>query len=323
MRYIVVRVAVLSAPGRISLEDRPVPAVRAGEVLVRLDGCGVCGSNLPVYQGREWFTYPLPPGTPGHEGWGRVADTGPGVRGFSVGQPVCLLSEHAFAELDVAPAERVLPIPEPLVGRPFPGEPLACAMNVFRRSGVRAGETVAVVGIGFLGALLTQLAAAAGARVVAISRRPFAREVGRRCGAEEALPFEEPSQVAGRIMDLTHGKGCERVFECVGSQSALDVASELVAVRGRLIIAGYHQDGDCRVNLQSWNWRGLDVINAHERNPEVYILGLREAMDAVCEGRLDPFPLLTHSFPLEELGRAMETALARPDGFLKSWVAAA
>ena len=74
----------------------------------------------------------------------------------------------------------MVPLPAALDGVPFPGEPLGCAINIFRRSDIEAGQTVAIVGIGFLGALLTQLAAHAGARVIAISRRPFALDVARR-----------------------------------------------------------------------------------------------------------------------------------------------
>ena len=110
------------------------------------------------------------------------------------------------------------------------------------------------------------------------------------------------------------------MIECVGKQGPLDVASELTRVRGRLVIAGYHQDGLRQVNLQQWNWRGIDVVNAHERDPKVYVSGLREAVAAVTEGKLDPFPLLTHGFPLERLHEAFQIAGERPPGFMKSWV---
>jgi threonine dehydrogenase-like Zn-dependent dehydrogenase len=290
---------------------------------VRLRGCGICASNLPVFEGREWYHYPLPPGQPGHEGWGEIAELGSEVAGLRGGQPVALLSERAFADYDLADAGAVVPLPASLAGRPFPGEPLACVMNVLRRSDLQAGQTVAVIGIGFLGALLTGLAAGMGARVLAVSRRPFALEVARRYGAERAFSLDDPAAAAsiiGEVMELTGGQGCERVIECVGKQAPLDLAGELTRVRGRLVIAGYHQDGPRQVNLQQWNWRGLDVINAHERDPGVYAAGLREAVAAVEEGRLDPFPLLTHGFSLERLADALRISGARPDGFMKSWV---
>jgi threonine dehydrogenase-like Zn-dependent dehydrogenase len=207
-----------------------------------------------------------------------------------------------------------------LDGQPFPGEPLGCAFNIFRRSDIQAGQTVAIVGIGFLGAILTRLATDAGARVIAISRRPFSLEVARQFGAAEVIPMEDHSGIIERVKELTDGRFCERVIEAVGKQWPLDLAAELTAERGKLIVAGYHQDGPRQVNMWLWNWRGLDVINAHERDPARYIEGIREAVDAVASGRLDPSPLYTHRYPLERLGDALNDTRDRPDGFLKALV---
>ena len=158
-----------------------------GQVRVRLEGCGVCASNLPVWQGRPYFTYPFEPGAPGHEAWGRIDTVGRDVRHFHAGDRVALLSYHAYAEYDVVPAEQVVVLPRELDGPPFPAEPLACAVNVFRRCGIARGSRVAIVGVGFLGSLLVCLAARAGAEVMAISRRPFALDAARRCGARHTI----------------------------------------------------------------------------------------------------------------------------------------
>jgi threonine dehydrogenase-like Zn-dependent dehydrogenase len=72
--------------------------------------------------------------------------------------------------------------------------------------------------------------------------------------------------------------------------------------------------------MQLWNWRGLDVINAHERDPAVYLRGMREAVDAVVAGRMKPGPLYTHTFGLEQLGEALDMTRERPDGFLKALI---
>jgi threonine dehydrogenase-like Zn-dependent dehydrogenase len=313
-----VRAAVITAPGSAQLERLPTPDPGPGEVLVELEGCGVCGSDLPVWQGRPWFDYPREPGAPGHEGWGRIAAAGEGVRALAVGTRVAAISYRSDAEFDVAAADAVVALPEELDGRPFPGEALGCAMNVARRSGLRPGQTIAVVGIGFLGALLVQLAARAGARVVAISRRPFALDVARTMGAEHVLGAGDDAVEA--VQELTGGTLCDRVLEVTGRQGPLDLASQLVRVRGRLVIAGFHQDGRRTVDLQLWNWRGLDVVNAHERDPAAYVRGMRDAADAVARGELDPAPLYTHEFSLGEIAAAFDTAAERPDGFLKALV---
>lgn len=314
------RAAVIAGPGRIRVQRSEPPEPRRGEVLVRLEGCGVCGSNVPVWEGRPWFAYPLPPGSPGHEGWGTVDAVGDDVTRVSTGQRVALLSTQAFAEFDVAPADAVVPLPASLDGIPFPGEPLACAFNVFRRSGIEAGHTVAIVGIGFLGAVLVALAVRAGARVFAVSRRPFALDIARAWGAADLFELHDAVPVARRIRDATDGLGCDRVIEAVGLQSTLDLASELTRERGRLIIAGYHQDGPRSVDMQSWNWRGIDVVNAHERDPAVYVEGMRQAVVAVAAGELDPRPLLTHRIALDRLDRAFTLMRERPDGFCKAWM---
>ncbi|HYX92363.1 MAG TPA: zinc-binding dehydrogenase, partial [Myxococcaceae bacterium] len=263
--------------------------------------------------------YPLPPGVPGHEGWGVVDAVGDERSAFRPGDRVAMVSGSAFAEFELVDVSSALKLPRAMDGQPLPGEPLGCAMNIFRRSGIQAAHTVAIVGIGFLGALLTRLAANAGARVIAITRRPFALEIARRFGAAEPVPMDDHSRIIERVKELTDGRLCDRVIEAVGQQWPLDLSAELTRERGRLIIAGYHQDGPRQINLTLWNWRGLDVINAHERDPRVYLEGMRLAIEEIAAGRLDPRPLYT-SFPLDELPRAFEAMQSRPDGFVKALV---
>ena len=314
------RAAVLTGPGEIRIEQVPLPAPGPGQVRIRLEGCGVCASNLTPWSGPEWMSFPTKPGDLGHEGWGVIDAVGEGVEGLAVGQRVAALSYRSYAEYDLADAEAVLRLPDALDGQPLPGEPLGCAMNIFRRSEISAGQTVAIVGIGFLGAILTRLATDAGARVIAISRRPFSLEVARRMGAAETIVMDDHNAIIERVKALTGGAFCDRVIEAVGYQWPLDLAAELTRERGRLIVAGYHQDGPRQVNMWLWNWRGLDVINAHERDPKVYMAGIQDAVDALASGRLDPRELYTHSFPLERLDEALNATRDRPDGFLKALV---
>jgi threonine dehydrogenase-like Zn-dependent dehydrogenase len=247
-----------------------------------------------------------------------VDEIGSEVSSVRSGDRVAVLSYHAFAEYDVADEGNVAVLPPTLDGQPFPGEALGCAMNVFDRSDIRPEHTVAIVGAGFMGALLTRLTVAAGARVVALSRRPFALEIARQMGARETIRLADPADAINTVRELTGGAGCERVIEATGLQGPLDLAGELTAERGRLVIAGYHQDGPRQVNLQLWNWRGLDVINAHERDPRKYLDGMRAAIAAVADGRLDPAPLYTDAFKLEELPRAFDRMRERSGRFLKS-----
>jgi threonine dehydrogenase-like Zn-dependent dehydrogenase len=314
------RAAVVTGPGRVELVDASRPEPGSGEVRVRLEGCGVCASNLGPWSGPDWMHFPTEPGALGHEGWGEIDAVGPDVQGLEPGQRVATLSHHSYAEFDIAAATAVVPLPAQLAGSPFPGEPFGCAMNIFRRSGVEAGQWVAIVGVGFLGAILTRLATEAGARVIAITRRPFALDLARRMGAVETIPMDDHWAIIEKVKAITGGALCERVIEAVGKAWPLDLAAELAAEGGRLIIAGYHQDGPRQVNMQLWNWRGLDVVNAHERDPAAYVRGVREAIEAIASGRLDPAPLLTHAYPLARLADALDATRDRPEGFLKAIV---
>jgi threonine dehydrogenase-like Zn-dependent dehydrogenase len=242
------------------------------------------------------------------------------VSGFAVGDRVAALTYRAHAEYDVADAHAVVPLPESLSGLAVPGEPLGCACNIFRRAEIEAGQTVAIIGIGFLGALLTRLVSHAGARVIAISRRAFALEIARAYGAAETIVMDDHTRIIEEVKRLTDGAWCERVIEAVGLQWPLDLAGELTAERGRMVIAGFHQDGPRQVNVQLWNWRGIDVINAHERDPGAYIEGIRGAIELMRTGVLDPTPLYTHRLTLDRLGEALELTRTRPDGFLKALV---
>lgn len=314
------RTAVISSPLTVEMHQANMPTLKSGEMRVRVQGCGVCGSNMPVWQGRSWFHYPLEAGAPGHEGWGVVDEVADDVTQFSPGNRVAFLSDHAYAEYDVALAGKAVLLPDVLGSFPFPAEPLGCAMNVLERCQLQAGQSVAIVGIGFLGAVLTALAARVGASVLALSRRKFALDLAKSLGARYAIALGDTPTALQSALRRSKGAGYDCVIEAVGSQEMLDLATELTRERGRLVIAGYHQDGPRHVNMQLWNWRGLDVINAHERDPRVYLRGMQCAIDVVLNGTLDPSPLFTHRYPLEELSCAFADANNRPDGFLKALV---
>src|SRR3954447_26817948 len=105
------RAAVVTAPGRVEVREVALPKPNDNEVRIRIEGCGVCASNLPPWEGREWFRYPFAPGQLGHEAWGRVDAAGKDVMGFRVGDRVAALSQHAYAEYDTAAEDSVVLLP--------------------------------------------------------------------------------------------------------------------------------------------------------------------------------------------------------------------
>src|SRR3954462_13280031 len=104
--------AVVEGPGRVNFARVPATGPGTGDVLVRVEGCGVCASSVPLWEGRPGFSYPLAPGAPGHEGWGVEVETG---------RRVAFVSYTAYGELEAVPREAVVALPDELAA-PFPGE---------------------------------------------------------------------------------------------------------------------------------------------------------------------------------------------------------
>lgn len=313
--------AVVKSRGQIEFCDVAIPQPGPTGVRVKLEGCGVCTSHLPLWSGVT--RHPFAPGAPGREAWGIIDAVGSEVHHLAVGERVALLSKHGYAQYDVAEAQLVAPLPAALEGAPFPAESLTAAVNVFRRTSINPGDYVVVLGLGFQGALLTQLATLAQAHVIAINQRLCPLRFARQLGAEHTLAITETvdrHELIRTIKEMTGGHLCDTVIEATGSQASLDLAAELTRERGRIVVAGCQHDGLRTVDMRLWNWRGLDVINAHDRSPTVHMEGLKEAIAAVESGLITPTPLYTHRFSLERLGEALDLAAERPEGFMKALI---
>ncbi|HYO96094.1 MAG TPA: zinc-binding dehydrogenase, partial [Polyangiaceae bacterium] len=203
------RAARIVAPCQIEIENVEVQDPGPRDVRFRVQGCGICASNLGPWFGLPWTKYPLGPGESGHEAWGVVEDVGKEVTTVNPGDLIAAVSYNAYAEYDIAPQDALVRLPSAFADVPFPGEPLGCAMNIYERSRIRAGQVVAIIGIGFLGAILIRLASLAGAKVIAISRRPFSLSLAREMGATEVIPMEDHHAIIERVKEVTNGRLCD------------------------------------------------------------------------------------------------------------------
>ena len=314
------RAAVLRSARDVRIEEVAVPAPDRRFVRVKLEGCGVCISNVALWEGRAWIHYPLAPGAGGHEAWGVVDAVGEEVEGIAPGDRVVAVFENAFAEYDLARADSVVKLPPDLKGR-FPGEAVGCAVSVFRRSRIEAGMTIAVLGVGLLGAVVCRLATRAGARVIAMSRRPSSLALAKSFGVHEAILVDDPQAAIERARECTDGAMCDRVIGAVGQNWPLEFAKSFLRGEGaRLVVAGYHLDGASAGDLRIDSWKNVDVISAHERDPRSFRDVIANGIEAVTSGAIDLPPLLTHVVPLERIAEAFDAQAARPDGFLKAVV---
>jgi YD repeat-containing protein len=309
--------AFLVRPQLTLVREIKLPEPEGNQILVRLQGCGICDSNLSLWEGRPWFVYPREAGAPGHEGWGIVEAVGAAVTDIEIGQRVAMLSGHAYAEFDIAPRDRVIALPEELDDEPFPADSCGRAVSIFQRSGIRCGHSVAIMGDGLVELLLAQLAADAGAHVVVLSERADALQLAESMDADQTLEITYDGQDRRRAMELSAGRGFDCVIELTGIQRKLELATAIVAEDAPLVIEANPTDlrGTC---APWWDGRDIRIIHAQEPSMSRRIADVQTAIEAALLGRLDPFPLLTHTVPLDALDQGFRMLRERPAGFVKA-----
>jgi threonine dehydrogenase-like Zn-dependent dehydrogenase len=315
-----VRLAVLSAPQRLDVVEQPVPEPAAGEVLLRVAACGVCASELDMWEGRSGVAFPR---FPGHEVSGIVERTGPGVEQLAPGDPVAAwVTSHGFAEYVVARAEHCFPAD----GLPLDlalAEPLACAVNAVELTAPALGDDVVIVGAGFMGNLVQKLVQLKGPRhVIVADARPDALAVAQRLGATRTVDVRHES-LADAVRDATGGTGADVAFEVTGAVAALSSLGDAVRMSGKLAIVGFHQGAPRALPLGQWNWMAFELVNAHFRDVGTIMRGMRAGMRLLTSGRIALDDLVTHRFGLDDVGAAFATAAEKPAGFVKATVTVA
>lgn len=312
------RTAILEAPRRFRIAERPVPEIGDHQVLLRVAACGVCTSELDLWEGRvgtEGF-----PRSIGHEVSGVVERTGADVAELEIGDRVAawvtgagfgdwvaVNAEYCFAAGDV-PLDLAL------------GEPLACAVNAVERADPHLGDDVVIIGGGFMGNLVQKLVQLRGPRhVIVADTRPDALERAARIGATRTVDVgAEP--LGDVVRSLTGGRGADVAFEVTGTQGGLIAAGDATRMEGTLAIVGYHQGGMREIPLGAWNWMALRIANCHFRDVDTILHGMETGMRLLRSGRVALDDLVSHRFPIDDIDEAFETAHEKPPGFIKATV---
>lgn len=333
------RAGVLERSEEFVVKKVPVPTPDREQVLIRVHACGVCMSEVGSWKAGQ--PQPLYPDYPqvlnvldwdfplhwgerdypiqwGHEMSGEIVEIGEGVSGLTSGMRVTGLGHGGFAEYCLLPAQYTLPLDTTTPFTHALGEPIACVYNAAQRAAVQQGDGVVLVGCGFMGLLFLQMVGLANPRVVlALDIRDDVLAIAREIGADGVINIAR-EDVRGKLREALGPRGADVAIEVAGKQETLDLAGRIATVRGRVVIVGYHQGGPRSVDMQDWNFKGLDVINAHERDPQVYFDGLQAGIRLLEEGKLRMEPLVTHLFSLEEISAAFHAAGEKPQGFIKA-----
>jgi threonine dehydrogenase-like Zn-dependent dehydrogenase len=323
--------AVLQSPGRFEVVEAAVPEPGPDELLVRVAACGVCASELDMFTGQTERTFPL---MPGHEVSGVVERVGAAVTRQQPGDRVGIwVTEAGFSEYVTVNTAFALPAGDMPLDLAL-AEPVACAVNAVDIADVRLGDDVAIIGAGFMGALVLKLVLMRGPRRVFVAdTRPEALERARAIGATHTIDVRTESLAdvvranTDRVPPGTFGDvdpldevGADVTFEVTGAQAPLVAAGDATRMAGTVAIVGYHQGGSREIPLGGWNWKALRVVNAHFREIATIMRGMRIGMRLLSSGRLPIDDLVTHRFALDEIGDAFQMAVDKPAGFLKSTV---
>jgi threonine dehydrogenase-like Zn-dependent dehydrogenase len=301
------REAVLTCDG-FQLRDRPVPVAGPGEILVRSLALGICEGDLFHYRTRA--TLGNESLALGHEGTGEVAALGEGVDGLAVGQRVTTLG-GPYAEFYIAPAGVATRVPGDVDATLALGEPLACCVHASTRFGIKPGDRVALIGCGFMGTMCMHLTRMQGAaEIVVFEPVAWRRENAIAWGADSAFDPGTLDVAAMGLFDV--------ILEATGVQSGIDLIAPLIKQHGRAVIIGYHQSnqGMRQVDLKTWNFKAIDVVNGHVRRNDEKLHAQQAAMALVHAGLLDLAPLVT-VYSLAEVNAAMADLDARKQGLYK------
>jgi L-iditol 2-dehydrogenase len=326
-----VKAAVLVAPGRFEIEERPLPQPGPGEALIKIARTGICGTDIHIFHGA--YAAESLPMIPGHEMTGHVAGLGAGVDWLDEGQPVVIdnnvgcgrcywcrgneilncpemyqLGIHAdggFAEYIALPARLVIPAPAQVAPEVLAlTEPLACVVRAARKAQVSFGQSAVVIGAGPIGNLHVQLLRTIGAAPIIVT--DISAERLAMAPADYAVP---PDQLEAAVMAATDGRGADVVIESVGKLALYQQAQRLMRKGGHLALFGITGPDETL---------GIDILQAilTETSLKGSVAGMgqdmHDALTLLTHGRIDTAPFTGVDFDLEDIQAAFDSFADRP-----------
>ncbi len=329
------RAVRLEATGELHLREVERPSPGAGELLVRIEACGICGTDRHLFHGE----FPArPPVTLGHEFTGIVEKVGTGVSDFREGMritvdpniacgrcPQCqrgkinlcenlraigIQKDGGFAEHVAVPEKQAFALPDDL--DPIHGafcEPLACCLHGIDLAKIETGSSVIVLGGGVIGLLVVQLARLAGATdVVLVTRSADKRRLGETLGATASIDpggSGFPQSLISR--DGLLPGGADVVIECAGVRETVEQAPSLARSGGAVVILGVMPQG-AKVSMEPFDllFREISLISSFI-NPFTH----RRAADLISSGAIKVEPLISRRIGLGEAVEAISNP-ARP-----------
>lgn len=338
------KVAVMTDVAKIELTEREIPVPKAGEVLVKIEYVGVCGSDLHYYEaGGIGANIVEPPFVLGHEAGGTIVSTGDAVTNLKVGDRVALEPgktcgkcefcksgkynlcpdviffatppiDGVFKEYVAHSAELCFKIPDTMdTMEAALIEPLAVGFHAARQGGARTGQTAVVTGAGCIGFVSMMALKAMGVtRVIVVDIMPKRLDKALELGADEVINGKEQNVVA-EIMKLTDGMGADLVIETAGSEVTTQQAVHFAKKGGVIVLVGYSPSGNITLPVGLAIDKELTFKTVF-RYRDIYPL----AIEAVASGRVNLKGIVTNIFSLDEIQDAMDQSVKNKADIVKS-----
>ena len=304
------------APKTSEVVTLPDPVPSPSQVLVEIEACGICTSDLAPWQrGPEDGK---PPIRLGHEIVGIVRSTGDLAGQWRPGDRVTGLGDLGFSTLAVMDADSVLPVPAGIEPAHAIGEPIADLEEALARTSLTAGDRVAVVGLGFMGLGLVQLARTrAPGLLVGVDPSESARGRALQLGADLVYhPDEVPAEFDGRGPRASENR-MDIVLEATGVTPGLRTASQLVRPFGTLCVVGYHHAGTALMDMDLW-YKAATIVNGFCPDRTRLMAAMSDALALIASRRVNYAPLITHEFALEDVDAAYRLMEDRSPEFVKA-----
>jgi len=330
--------AVLYGKEDVKIEQVPIPKVADGEVLIRVGAALTCGTDLKVYRRGYHARMIKPPALFGHEMAGTIETVGRGVHGFAEGDRVvalnsapcgsCFFCSHhqenlcedllfnngAYAEYIRVPQrivqKNMLLVPSNVsFEQAAMVEPLACVVRGFEDTKACKGDSVAVIGAGPIGLMMTQVASIAGCRVIAVVKYDEQGVIARRMGADEVVQITKVANPVEAVRHLTpHGRGVDVAVEAVGRPDAWQWAVEMVRKGGTVNFFGGCAAGTkVQLDTDRLHYSEITLKASFHHTPEA----VRQAFLLICAGKVQSSDYVTGEAPLSRLRQVFEAMAVR------------
>ena len=298
--------------GAIDLFTTPINDPAEGEVQVTGGACGICSWDIVTAKlGSDM----VPMAPPGHEGVGYITKVGPGVSGFKEGDRV---AGGGFATIRNLPSQSIYPIPDSdLADEHWIVEPVSCAVTGIDQTQLHAGETVALIGCGFMGQLILQgLLHSPVGELIAIDIAEQRLALARQQGATETI--NPADHDPGDLVAALSARNIDVVVDASGSQAGLDLAADIVKRGGRINLFGWIKGQNATFDPTKWHLGGFTIVNS---SPSSRIRNtFPQAIRLIHAGVFDLRPLVTHTATLAGYPSLMEEILAGDPSYVKGVV---